>query len=301
MKQYSIPLKMKNEARWEGKHNPELIIKTKYVPYAALRQQFWRCLLNQYDVDESGRLTRLELVTMLDSLGSTLSEATINSFFERYGEPAKDPDQLKEVEEISIDHVVICLEERLLRQPKSPLNEGTIPSVPATSESPYEGTIHVPEKKMTIANPSDLGLNAPEPESGNGNDIDSLRDPDDKAEEHVITIVECPLCHQPRLNKRSEVDIVTHLATCASHDWRQVNTFVMAGFVTSDQAHRKWYTKVCILRISTIDHKGYFENYLWRIQIGGQFRQYSRAGSSNRSNPRGKDERLYPTWHPSAI
>ena len=264
-----IPLKMKNDARWEGKHNPELMISTKYVPYAALRQQFWRCLFNQYDVDESGRLTRLELVTMLDSLGSTLSEATVNSFFERYGEPTKDLGQLKEVEEISIDHAVICLEELLLRQSKGPENKATIPSVPAASESPEDSTIHVPKKKTTPANSSDLGLNAPEPESGNGDDIDSLRDPDDKTEEHVITIVECPLCHQPRLNKRSEVDIVTHLATCASQDWRQVNTFVMAGFVTSDQAHRKWYTKVCILHISTIEDKGYFKNYLWRIQIGG--------------------------------
>jgi phosphatidylserine decarboxylase len=240
LKQYIVPLKMKHEIRWQDKHTPELVIKTKYVPYAALRQQFWRCLLNQYEIDESGHLTRLELVTMLDALGSTLSEATINSFFERYQEPAKDADQLTEVEEISIDHAVICLEEQLLKQSKGPANKATLPTV--TSSEVPGGVIDLPEKQTTPANPADLSLNAPEPD--NGSDIGALQDPDDKTEEHVIMIVECPLCHQPRLNKRSEVDIVTHLATCASQDWRQVNTFVMAGFVTPDQAHRKWYTKV---------------------------------------------------------
>ena len=71
-----------------------------------------------------------------------------------------------------------------------------------------------------------------------GDDLDA------KFEEHVIQIRECPLCHQPRMNKQSEMDIVTHLATCASQDWRQVGKLVMGGFVTSSQAQRKWYSKV---------------------------------------------------------
>jgi hypothetical protein len=36
----------------------------------------------------------------------------------------------------------------------------------------------------------------------------------------------------------------THIATCASQDWRQVDNLVMGGFVTSSQAQRKWYSKV---------------------------------------------------------
>ena len=67
-----------------------------------------------------------------------------------------------------------------------------------------------------------------------------------KYDEHIITINECPVCHQPRLRKRSEVDIITHLATCASRDWRQVDALSLRGFVTSDQAKRKWYTNVTI-------------------------------------------------------
>ncbi|KAK5087500.1 phosphatidylserine decarboxylase, partial [Cryomyces antarcticus] len=76
---------------------------------------------------------------------------------------------------------------------------------------------------------------------------------DEKGEEHVVEIRECPICHQPRLNKKSDADIVTHVATCASQDWRQVNNIVMAGFVTSSQAQRKWYSKV----ITKISYGGY--------------------------------------------
>lgn len=79
------------------------------------------------------------------------------------------------------------------------------------------------------------------------------QDLNDKGEEHVVEIRECPICHQPRLNKRSDADIITHIATCASQDWRQVNNIVMAGFVTSSQAQRKWYSKV----ITKISYGGY--------------------------------------------
>ena len=226
---------MRRESRWEDKHYPELTVNTKYVPYAALRQQLWRCLLNQYDVDDSGRVTKVELVTMLDSLGSTLSEETINSFFQRFPNASTGN---SEVEEITFDQAVICLEDQLSRQPKGPAQEDAIPTGSVTAVM-----IEAPETDASQVNHPDLSLSAPELEVENNNGH-GLVDPDDKNEEHVIMITECPLCHQPRLNKRSEVDIVTHLATCVSQDWRQVNHFVMAGFVTPDQAHRKWYTKV---------------------------------------------------------
>jgi phosphatidylserine decarboxylase len=74
-----------------------------------------------------------------------------------------------------------------------------------------------------------------------------------KGEEHVVEIRECPICHQPRLNKRKDTDIITHIATCASQDWRQVNSIMMGGFVTASQAQRKWYSKV----ITKISYGGY--------------------------------------------
>lgn len=246
LRSYTIPLKMRKESRYEDKHNPELIINAKYVPYAALRQQLWRCLLSQYDVDDSGRLTRVELVTMLDSLGSTLSEQTINGFFQRFQQTSPEEPHVKEAEEITIDQAVICLEDQLLKHSKGQANKDAAPS-----GSAVPSTVHLPEQDLTLSNPSDLALSASQSES-NGISGNGLADPDDKTEEHVIVITECPLCHQPRLNKHSEHDIVTHLAACASRDWRQVDHFVMGGFVTSDQAHRKWYTKVFPTRSSLI-------------------------------------------------
>ena len=117
-----------------------------------------------------------------------------------------------------------------------------------TSDSTAPSTVDLSQKAATPSNPPDLALVASDSEtnggSNGGSNGNGLADPDDKTEERVIVITQCPLCHQPRLNKHSEVDIVTHLATCASQDWRKVDRFVMGGFVTSDQAHRKWYTKV---------------------------------------------------------
>ena len=62
--------------------------------------------------------------------------------------------------------------------------------------------------------------------------------------ERVINIKTCPMCHKPRLSAKTEVDIVTHLAICASQDWSTVNALVVGSFVTSSQAHRKWFTNV---------------------------------------------------------
>ncbi|KAI7574667.1 hypothetical protein KC346_g20108, partial [Hortaea werneckii] len=81
---YELPLELKNKSRWEDKHNPTLFIRAKYLPYQALRQQFWRVMLKQYDADESGKIDKVELVTMLDTLGSTLHNSTIDGFFRRF-------------------------------------------------------------------------------------------------------------------------------------------------------------------------------------------------------------------------
>ncbi len=63
--------------------NPIVHIKVKYLPYQALRQQFWRAMLKHYD-DDTELSTRLRSTTMLDTPGSTLHEDTINSWFRRF-------------------------------------------------------------------------------------------------------------------------------------------------------------------------------------------------------------------------
>ncbi len=242
---------MKNKEKWEAKHNPQLYFRAKYMPYPALRQQFWRAMLKQYDTDESGSISKVELTTMLDTLGSTLRESTIDSFFRRF---ERKNGSEEESTSLAMDEAVICLEDQLEAKPRSqtagermramlpdmdkmkgllsvPVNQGEPSPVPkensSTSSISGVSTLAVPE----LATPG---------EEGEVLDRDDLND---RGEEHVVEIRECPICHQPRLNKRKDTDIVTHIATCASQDWRQVNNLMMGGFVTASQAQRKWYSR----------------------------------------------------------
>lgn len=278
---FPIALKLKDATKWEEKHKPELTIRAKYVPYPALRQQFWRAMLRQYDTDESGRISKIELTTMLDTLGSTLKESTIDGFFKRF--PHLDNGDEGDFD-LSVDEAVICLEDQLqleTSQKQKSMGERVRGHMPDTSamKNMLHNKLGGGANDVSSADSSTLNSVASTPNQSNSNllasqsasaveaqsvedlgaageegeylDRDDLND--NKEEEHVVEIKECPICHQPRLNKRSDTDIITHIATCASQDWRQVNNIVMAGFVTSSQAQRKWYSKV----ITKISYGGY--------------------------------------------
>ncbi|OQD89987.1 hypothetical protein PENANT_c002G00813 [Penicillium antarcticum] len=279
---FTIPLVLKNRERWEDKHSPELHVKAKFLPYSALRQQFWRLMLKQYDADESGRIDKVEMTTMLDTLGSTLKESTIDSFFERFSadNAANGNDDL------SFDQAVVCLEDTLktlqkrnsMAIPKLPplpplSNSGSQESEPSSSDEHLETSTNAPTnadpRKTTIPTLSTEDQSSSNDEYAQPDDL-----ADERGEEHVIEIRECPLCHQPRLAKRSDADIITHIATCASRDWRQVDNLVMGGFVTSSQAQRKWYSKV----ITKISYGGYklganSANILVQDRITGQINE----------------------------
>ncbi len=290
---FTLPLKMKNLDKWEDKHNPQLFIRAKYMPYPALRQQFWRAMLKQYDTDESGRVSKVELSTMLDTLGSTLRESTIDSFFQRFKH--KSPSNNSSDDDmwiLTMDEAVICLEDQLDAKAK-PQTLSVVDKIksflPDTDKNTASDAIPVAEKtlvQLSTAMPGDA-VSRPSASSTSGTDTFDLPtlggdeaevlgrdDLNDRGEEHVVEIRECPICHQPRLNKRKDTDIVTHIATCASQDWRQVNNLVMGGFVTSSQAQRKWYSKV----ITKISYGGYkiganSANILVQDRITGQINE----------------------------
>lgn len=270
LKQYTFPLVLKNKERWEDKHHPVLHIRAKYLPYQALRQQFWRALLRQYDSDESSTIDKVEFTTMLDTLGSTLRNSTIDSFFLRF---AVENDH---EEVLTMDQAVMCLEDQLQKYSKaktfgdtirgalpSSLTPSSLTANPVTISGSGSVTPSQPSSSSgtPLNNRSQTSIPAlevqdlsKEGEEGAKLPANDLADEDPKGEEHVVEIQECPICHQPRLDKKnSEADIITHIATCASQDWRAVNNIVMAGFVTSSQAQRKWYSKV----ITKISYGGY--------------------------------------------
>lgn len=290
LKYYAVPLELKNKDRWEDKHSPIVHIRVKYLPYQALRQQFWRAMLKHYDADDTDTLDKVELTTMLDTLGSTLHENTINSWFTRYASVNGGEEYL------TMDQAVICLEDQLQKYQKKTLAD-TI-----------QGRLHLPTTKtstLTSADGSESSDNFMDSQASSssgtplnnrsqtsiipalevqdlsqaGEEGDVLPDDDladeERGEEHVVEIKECPICHQPRLDKKNtEADIITHVATCASQDWRAVNNIVMGGFVTSSQAQRKWYSKV----ITKIGYGGYkiganSANILVQDRITGQINE----------------------------
>ena len=278
-KSYTIPLTLKNKERWEDKHFPELFVKAKYMPYRALRQRFWRLMLKQYDADDSGRIDKVEMTTMLDTLGSTLKESTIDSFFERFAEE----NQSSETMDLTFDQAVICLEDTLqtLQRRSASIQKGQAltPSTTGESEDQYSSDEVAAETASSApANLDPQSAIVPTLSGGDQQGVAEELHPDDLAddqgEEHVVEIRECPLCHQPRLAKRTDADIITHIATCASRDWRQVDNLVMGGFVTSSQAQRKWYSKV----ITKISYGGYklganSANILVQDRITGQINE----------------------------
>lgn len=286
---YTLPLMLKNKERWEDKHNPQLIISAKYLPYSALRQQFWRAMLRQYDSDGNARVSKLELTTMLDTLGSTLKESTINGYFQRFAKNGnlQDPGSMQ----LTFDQTVICLEDQLQKPPpkkswgetvKAYIDHAHLLADSDQGNSNNGNGIAVPDtaSKTTANSQVDASIvltSMNEGLSSSGQTGDALEPEDladDRGEEHVVEIRECPICHQPRLNKKSDADIITHIATCASQDWRQVNNLVMAGFVTSSQAQRKWYSKV----ITKISYGGYklganSANILVQDRVTGQINE----------------------------
>lgn len=255
MVNYTIPLELKNKERWEAKHSPELFIRAKYLPYTALRQQFWRAMLKQYDADDSRSISKVEMTTMLDTLGGTLKESTIDTFFTRFAKGNEDAGEI----DLTFDQAVICLEEQLHKT----VEEKTL------TDKAKDTVGQVTQAVVGSRHSSPLGTPG-EPGQMVGNDLsDGVN-----GEEHVIELRECPICHQPNLNKRTDAEIITHIATCASSDWRQVNNLVMGGFVTQSQAQRKWYSKV----INKVGYGGYklganSANILVQDRITGQINE----------------------------
>lgn len=269
MVDYVIPLTLM-KSKYEGKHKPELRIRARFLPYAALRQQFWRGLIRVYDADQSNSMNIFEIMDMLDQMGATLSERTVKSYFSRFGKRFN-------VDELTIDELVICLEEQILKDtiahnhPGMNLNQQQPPASSHDSR-PGSQTLPVIDETLTdeeyiidvdgMPTPVDKALpiivstptadNTPPegPSELYDSDIlDEIYDKDEEEEdsnieERLIRVVACPFCGQPRLNNKAEIDIVTHLATCASQDWSRVNLLAMNKFVSSNQARKRWYTKM---------------------------------------------------------
>lgn len=297
MVEFSIPLTLM-KAKYSEKHSPVLKIRARFLPYAALRQQFWRGLIKLYDANESYTMDIFEVSTMLDQIGATLSPSTVDGFFTKFGKTSGE-------QELTIDELVICLEEQMLKdtmrhaknfgqqlqQPQVKLREpdfGNNDSAPIISVNDFDSNTPAPSEPVhAILIPTNesqpqkapikqISAQNAEPyvididglpskasgaiqnqvlepqETSSGSEVyshnpahfeDHASD-SDNLEERLIRVAACPFCGQPRLDNKAEIDIVTHLATCASQNWTREGLLSMRNYVSSNQARKRWYTKV---------------------------------------------------------
>ena len=351
---------------WESKFSPKITVRAKYEPYDALRQRFWRQYCTQYDADETGSISYTEVTTMLDSLGSTLTNRTLEGYFIEHG---KNP----ETDELTIEEVVTSLEREVFKgqSEKAKISKkdqhGLMTESPTPPMAPHpakhgldmtgpQGNISSPvdadelREHIIASQPRDRPDSELDPRAGN---LRRLSEPDDgipavkvdrtaslhsqdppmlghypdsesssavitatsseaegEAEdgemdglgtpgegsgsgsspndiERIINIRTCPLCHRRRLGKRSEQDIVTHLAICASADWSRVDRIVTANYVTSSQAQRKFFTKLINkVAIGSYTLGANSANIFVQDRMTGQLQEEKMAVSSSHSNPR---------------
>ncbi|KAJ7472559.1 phosphatidylserine decarboxylase-domain-containing protein [Mycena latifolia] len=352
MKEFKLKLETSGGGRepvlWESKHSPVITFRAKYQPYSLLRQRFWRQYLKQYDTDDTATISHVEITSMLDSLGSTLTGGTVDSFFTRFG---KDPRR----DDLTIEEAIRCLETEVLR-PESERRRvdgdagagasASLSASPAPGTGTPAGDLRLAELDFAgpalevdfitgeargyVTEPAEMALLTPgtahtrQPTSESSSDAEGgessgsavsasaspaippasgtltpsvsapatapiagkktrFRRPryrktqsssvttasvtasvsvspagsnasSEDSFERVINVKNCPLCHRPRLNSKAEVDIITHIAVCASQDWNIVDRIVVGNFVTASQAQRKWYTKI-IGKISSGDYR----------------------------------------------
>ncbi|KAI8821406.1 phosphatidylserine decarboxylase-domain-containing protein [Fimicolochytrium jonesii] len=199
-----------------------LKVKYTFTPYTDLRRNFWLTLIKQFDTDGAGRINKVQLTAMLDSLGSTFSDESINLFFIKKG---KGPDDELEYEELvemlegQITGKIVCARRvKSFRRSKSA----------KSSKSPSHKTS------------DELLQSASSLQSGRSET------------EHIIQIRECPICRK-RFRRKADLDVVSHVALCAHEDLGKVDNFVMGGFLTEAYATRKWYSKI----VSYVSYGGY--------------------------------------------
>lgn len=334
-------------------------MRAKYEPYDAVRQRFWRQYIAQYDIDNTRFMSYTELTAMLDSLGSTLTRRTIESYFKTFGKHS-------ESHELSIDEVIRCLEREISKSPhekervnvksqnltSSGIESGSV--TPTVQAQPNLDGLYTSGPEGGLSNPVDpeelaeyIRNSDPRKQQGRHDDMpgnmqvyhaptdlvprpsqnsaipavrldrkasyeaidvrgesqsdlmtpnsgvsdiemdDALAESDGGAKsssadnrERIINIRSCPLCHRRRLGRKSEQDIVTHLAICASSNWSRVDRIVTANYVTSSQAQRKLFTRMINkVTIGTYSLGANSANILVQDRVTGQLQEEKMAVS----------------------
>ncbi|KAJ3043986.1 hypothetical protein HDV00_003513 [Rhizophlyctis rosea] len=88
-----------------------ITLRFDFTPYKVLRRNFWMTLIKNFDSDSNGQINKIELTTMLDSLGSTFSDESIDMMFASKNKTPEDEmtfDELCDVLEAQLTGEVVC-------------------------------------------------------------------------------------------------------------------------------------------------------------------------------------------------
>ncbi|KAG0216898.1 hypothetical protein BGX31_000438 [Mortierella sp. GBA43] len=214
MKDYIRPIQISDTVTVPA-DNAQLRFLAKFVPYKALRRRFWYGLAKANGNDDLQGLYRKVLIqNMLEGLGSNIGNDTIDGFFKNF---KKDPEQ----DGLTFEELFESLEQRIK------LCEGH------GSKSPEKTSFKNMFRRSSRAQEDDL------PEMTISSD-----------HEQIIRISTCPICRDPSLGRKPEIDVITHVAICSGNDGFNFDKLVMNDFETDsrrfgteENANRKWINK----------------------------------------------------------
>lgn len=309
MGRHTMSLNLANAEKWQHSIHPTLTIRAKFVPYVEIRKMFWVALAKTCDGDNSNTMSKIEVQTMLETLGSNISEATLTQFWTDHGKDLSQDLTMEELVE-SLENCMQHADETQMRRrngyaiveegkdvPVDSKENATINPFFMASDDDDEDDEDDDEEEYDEEDESDeeddddnddedddeedyftsLGeyedddddllhsnstttnphspdeadyealaeadgvqyINGPLKDLELKDDNDEHKRPSKPSHEKVIRLTECPICHKPNLGKRGQMDIVTHVATCAANDWTTVDRFLMGNFGTEAQAQRK--------------------------------------------------------------
>ncbi|KAJ3300206.1 hypothetical protein HK104_003435 [Borealophlyctis nickersoniae] len=113
-----LPLELKRKDMGEA----ILSIRFNFIPYKELRRNFWLTLIKTFDSDSNGSINKIELTTMLDSLGSTFSDESINMMFmskDKTPDGELTFDELCDVLEAQLTGQIVCQDHSKSRKRRS--------------------------------------------------------------------------------------------------------------------------------------------------------------------------------------
>lgn len=260
MKDYVLKIDLSAKAeniKGTAEEESSLRVRAKFVSYRNLRRRFWLGLAKAYDtadnVNGGGQFSKVQIQTMLEGLGSTLSGKTIDTFFEHVN---KDPD----MHELTFDELFDQLEQQVKLDdggygqhvsPRKKFFGRSRASINSMADLKTGAEQEAEEREIRESFEESVKLAHSQVEPGSNPQAIDIIEPTDADfdtpspdGEHLIRITTCPICHDPSLGTKLETDIITHIAVCSGNDGFNLDKLILGDFVTEANAQRKWITKV---------------------------------------------------------